>query len=185
MIIQDYIDYWDEQNIELEKIKPESVHTIPLPVDILEFLSMVGLPKEAAPYLTFNITTFPAFTSPDDLYDLEDRPDLSDWFIIGETGESNPICIDPMNGYRICYVETENDFKAVFMNSSLDKLAICIYLYEKFIENYSTEESENLVFADADWEYLKKQFIEIDPEALAEGSFWDYYLEYLLVDRED
>ena len=76
MIIQDYIDYWEEQNIELDKIKFESIHTIPLPVDMLEFLSMVGLPMEAAPYLTFNITTFPAFVSPDDLYDLDDRPDL-------------------------------------------------------------------------------------------------------------
>jgi hypothetical protein len=184
MIIQDYIDYWDEQDIELDKIKFESVHSIPLPVDILEFLSMVGLPKEAAPYLTFNVSTFPAFISPDDLYDLEDRPELSDWFIIGETADSNPICIDPMGNYRICYVDTENDFKPVFMNSSLDKMAICIYLYEKFIEKYSTEESENLVFTDSDWEYLKKQFIEIDPAAVEVDSFWDYYLEYLLIDRE-
>ena len=183
MNIQEYIDYWQEQDIELDKIKLESVHAIPLPVDILEFLSMVGLPKEAAPYLTFNVSTFPAFVSPDDLFDLE-RPELSDWFIIGETTNSDPICIDPLNGYRICYVETENDFNAVFMNSSLDKMAICIYLYEKFIEQFSSEESETLTFTDSDWEYLKKQFIEIDPAAVEEGTFWDYYLEYLFIEKE-
>jgi len=70
------------------------------------------------------------------------------------------------------------------MNSSLDKLAICIYLYEKFIEKFSSNESENLIFNDSDWEYLKKQFMDIDPEALNEGAFWEYYLEYLFVDRD-
>jgi len=183
MNIQEYIEYWQEQDIELDKIKLEAVHTIPLPVDILEFLSMVGLPKEAAPYLTFNISTFPAFVSPDDLFDLE-RPELSDWFIIGETSNSDPVCIDPLNAYRICYVETENDFNPVFMNSSLDTMAICIYMYEKFIEQFSDEESDSLHFTDSDWEYFKKQFTEIDPEAVKEGTFWDYYLEYLFVDKE-
>ncbi|MBC7450725.1 MAG: SUKH-4 family immunity protein, partial [Cytophagales bacterium] len=169
--------------IELDKIKLESVHAIPLPVDILEFLSMVGLPKESAPFLTFNINTFPAFVSPDDLFEL-DRPELSDWFIIGETSESDPICIDPMGGYRICYIDTENNYTPVFMNSSLDKLAICMYMYEKFIETFAGEEDDKLTFSDEDWEYFKKQFLEIDPESLKEGSFWDYYLEYLFVERD-
>jgi hypothetical protein len=178
MNVQEYQEYWVSQGIDLEKLALEKIHAIPLPLDLLDFLSGVGLPVEAAPYLTFSLNAFPAFCSPDDVYDVE-RPDLSDYFIIGGTGESDPIVLNPQEGFSVSYLETENDFNKVFMNSSLDSLSLYLLMYDQFVQKYSDEESDGLSFQDADIEYLIQQLTKIDAPAMEEGTFWSYYVDYL------
>lgn len=178
MNVEHYLNYWKEQGIEMEKMPLQYAHALPLPVDIVEFLGSVGLPQESAPYLKFNLSTFPAFVSADDLYDV-DRPDISDHLVIGENEEGDPIVIEVMHHYQISYLKVDEDFSSVFINSSLDKLSIFMYLYDQFVQRFGDPDSDGLAFTPQDWEYLNKQLKDIDALAMEEGSFWTYYLEYL------
>lgn len=182
MNVEEYIKYWEEQGIEMDKLPLQYAHTIPLSMDLLEFLSVVGLPKEAAPFLKFQLSAFPAFVSVDDLYDVE-RPDLSDYLVIGENAEGDPLVLQPMNGFQVAYVKVDEDFDQVFINSSLDKLSIFMYLYDQFVQRFADENSDGLKFTEQDWEFLFKQLHDLDSEAVQEGTFWHFYLEYLQLEN--
>lgn len=184
MNVEEYIKYWTEQGIEMDKLPLQYAHTIPLPMDLLEFLSVVGLPKEAAPYLKFQLSAFPAFVSVDDLYDLE-RPDLSDYLVIGENENGDPLVLQPMNGFQVACVKVDEDFEEVFINSSLDKLSIFMYIYDQFVQRFADEDSDGLKFTDQDWEFIVKQLKDLDAVAVEEGTFWHFYLEYLQLENRN
>jgi hypothetical protein len=65
------------------------------------------------------------------------------------------------------------------MNSSLDALSLFLLMYDQFVQQYSDEESDGLNFQEGDIEYLIQQLTKIDAPAMEEGTFWNYYVDYL------
>ena len=151
----------------------------------IDFLADHGLPKSAAPFLSFG--------SEDDLKTLEEVYSIIDSIAknkihIGSDGEGNPICIDLENTSRVVICDHENNFLPKFMNSSVLELFNFLKVMKEFIDHIISKNGEDAFFdckfSDNDFSELKSKFEQIDKDALVENTFWCEELGSLLADRE-
>lgn len=127
---------------------------------MISFESVV-LPASAAPCLSFAdaakpISVYEAFASPED-WSAEDRSRLERFLVIGHDGAGNPICVEVDSG-KIVLLDHEDRFRSQqFVNSSVSQLAECLLTY---MGEDNSAHFESLV-------------LNIDPNALSEGAFWN------------
>jgi SUKH-4 immunity protein len=117
------------------------------------FLSEVGLPQAAAPALNFR-----------NLYDLqpdfETHPFFKDFFVLGSASRHRLVAIDLESNEVVCFDLAEEDAAIEFVNSSLEKLAGCLCLFQ---EHRDRNEMDTCFEAMA----------EVDPGLAQYGSFWE------------
>lgn len=171
-----FIERWQKQIPEslsprlfeeysLIRVFPETLISRNIPEPSKNFLTQAGLPKRAAPYLSFEELAknlhlvWNQWGIPNDWKEA-DQKRLEHYFVIGSDDNSgNPICIDEANGGRIVTLEHEDWFNTVmFVNSSLPQLAEFLLLFNEVIK-------KTKIFTELE---------KIDPAALKEGCFWSY-----------
>ena len=130
----------------------ESFSDAVLSEDDLALLTNVGLPREAAPFLSFRSGSGLLATLR--LTETGARR-LAGLIQLGSDGAGNPICLDGTSG-QVVLVDHDADLDIVFMNSSPMQLAESLLAYQ-------TERHGRAAVA---------TLAEIDPAALNEGSFW-------------
>lgn len=108
------------------------------------FLAEAGLPRDAAPFLSFRNTR-------------EYSRIPATYFEIGVTNYGDPICIDTKSG-AVVYLNHENEDRPVMMNSSLEALAESLCIYREHLSSGNVRECFSAILA-------------IDPE-LSRSSFW-------------
>jgi hypothetical protein len=132
-----------------------------------DFLISHGLPDSCPPFLNFydyNTAPIPTVNQHFDLnYD-----DLNEYLVIGFNGCGDPICVDLSNDNSIVYLNHDNDFEVIFMNSTLPQLIDCTLTYYEFVEAERR-----------DYQNLKQQFQLLDYNCVAEYSHWNFALECL------
>lgn len=173
---------------ELYRFDSSLLYTKGLREDTFYFLSTVGLPTSAAPFLGF---------ADNDLYkELENiysiyvtgEPKHQNLLCIGSNGAGDPICIDLNNGCRIVALNHEEGFSPSFMNSSVVELFQFLTTFKSFGEEIIITNGEDAFldanFTDMQFNELKEVMEAIDEEALAGNTFWVQELELLLENRE-
>jgi hypothetical protein len=146
----------------LAKAPPGSLDDTSLNAETKLFLICAGLPRSAAPFLSFMEVAEGApriweVYSPYDWSEEEKRP-LDRYRMIGSDGGDNPLCVDEAQDCRIVMLDHEDRFRTVtFVDSSVPHLAA-------FLLECARDPD--------DAEYLGKVWPEIDEPAVRPGCFW-------------
>jgi hypothetical protein len=153
------------------------------------FLVQVGLPVQAAPFLSFSQHDNPARGG---FYQVQQQYDLANSFAryiaIGSDGEGNPIVINIQQQDRIEWLDHEDDFAPHYVNASVQTLASCLVVYDQFIEQVQQAEGEDAYldaqFTDSQFAALRERLLAEDAQVIEEGGLWQIELTNLLANRE-
>ncbi len=144
-----------------------------------EWLTDVGLPRSAAPFLSFgdhheiNIPT---------VAELWGHDDRGRYCVIGSNGSGDPVAVDTAGNGAVVYLNHDNAFQRVLINSSVSKLAEALLAYDRLIaESQAANGTDAYLDGNVPAEALRK-FVSLlatlDPPAL-EGGMWAEELEQL------
>ena len=181
MDIHQIIKYWTDNEEVLYSYKPSQLDNQRLLKTTIDFLINCGLPDSCAPGLSFyecNATTIP---TPNQVFNI-DIEELNDYLMIGSNGSGDPLCIDLNNNNEIVYLNHDNDFERVFINSSLETLSECLIIYRYFISSVNATNDSNYLdrnFSDKVVEQLKQDLSEVDPKCIEENTMWGMDLKYM------
>ncbi|MBD1396085.1 SUKH-4 family immunity protein [Pontibacter sp. JH31] len=175
---------------ESEKLFKFSIHDLSgkgLNEETADFLSSVGLPTSAAPFLSFAGDSEKELSSIFDTF--ETGEDSHKYYLsIGSDGVGDPVCIDLQNECQVVTLNHEEDFEPTFMNSSVKELFQFLTLYKIFVEEVIRVNGEDAFldadFTDSQYEELNKAMEAADNKALRTNTFWVQELAQLLGNRE-
>lgn len=185
MKYEELIKNWESK--ELYRFDLSYISGKGLNEETADFLSVVGLPTSAAPFLSFAGEAEKELCSISDLYETGEAGHK--YFLsIGADGAGNPICIDIKHDCQIVALNHEQDYIPSFVNSSVKELFQSLTIYKAFGEELIKTNGEDAFldanFTDRQYEELKKGLEAVDSKALRENSFWAQELELLLGNRE-
>ncbi|AMM51819.1 hypothetical protein TH61_12400 [Rufibacter sp. DG15C] len=186
MNYKELLKYWTGK--ELSKFDGDLLSKKGANDDTTQFLSIVGLPKSAAPFLTFGHNE--ATLNLESIALVYETEEFAHQFllIIGSEGAGDPFCIDLMNGCQVVVLNHEQEFESTFVNTSVNELFQFLSAYKEFGKEVISLNGEDAFldsnFTDEQFEKLNYRLKSIDEKAVSEGNFWFYELENLLANRE-
>ena len=181
---------WTTDNDSLFPLSEEKCKGLNLKQETIDFLTITGLPDNAAPYLSFAKDTTDLFDGINRLtkqYNfLENEYDK--FIVIGSDGSGNPIAINTKLNDRIEWLDHENFFSASYMNNTIFELANTLLIYRDFVTQIQIENGEDALldsnFTDNQFENLKEKLFSVDSKAIIENGFWKNELDLLLINRQ-
>lgn len=172
--MKDYINKWESS--DLYCFEPEIRLPLSMTKEDIAFLKKVGLPKDAAPYLSFG-----GEHSLKLLPEIYERSSDHSKIYIGSDDEGSPICIDQLMNNSIVVCDHDNDFKPQYINSSLITIFKSLTLFKSFIDMLVSKRGEDafldLNFTEEEFQKLKTDLSDIDAVTLNEGCFWRMELD--------
>ena len=155
-----------------------------------KFLKCYGLPEDAAPFLSFskdNDIKYEGLLKITDYFDFLDK-DFDNYIVIGSTGNGDNIVIDLKNNCTIKILDHENDFLEEFANTSIEKFAKNLILYQEFIDLIINESGEDAfidsIFDDNQINDLKNKMFENDKDSMNSNCFWLQEIDLLILNRD-
>ncbi|MES0489527.1 MAG: SUKH-4 family immunity protein [Leptospirales bacterium] len=152
------------------------------------FLLNAGLPKDAAPYLSFTQLKqglkpiYEIWGNPQDYSDKE-KSRLEPYLVFGSDGSGNPIAVDTNNECQIFLLDHENRFKTItFMNTGISQLAEFLLLIKELIHKTQLELSDEQLDEGIPDSYKNNVFDamqKIDVKAIEPDKFWKPEIEML------
>ena len=143
----------------------------------------VGLPRSAAPFLSFggtNVNQLPTTTL---LYGLRELKVPDRYRIIGSNGSGDPIAIDIGEQGRIVYLNHDDQFAAVFVNSSVRQLCDSLFAYKQLVDVTRKENGDRAYLEGNVPDRALKAFVirleTVDPKSLLRGSMWRSEIDQL------
>lgn len=134
------------------------------------FLITTGLPEEATPFMGFskdNDKQYDGLMKITDYFDFLDS-DFDKYVVIGFNGYGDNIVIDLIDECSIKYLNHDNNYSEVFINSSIVQFAKALMLYRDFIDTEIHKNNEiNLING------LKEKMIENDLNSSESECFWN------------
>jgi hypothetical protein len=178
---KDFVARWGKVDVPLMPFPKKAVERLALADEDKEFLLQAGLPKSAAPFLTFD--------GPDssELPTVAEQWGLAKEFLqyreIGSDGSGNPIALDQRKHGEVVYLDHENRFARVLVNKSIRRLAESLLAYRKVVKDTLAEFGED-AFLDgktsaAARKELREELTRIDAAAIKPGCFWHGELQNL------
>jgi hypothetical protein len=151
--------------------------------DDQRFLTEVGLPAWAAPYMYFFFDGGPDLPQPHDAYDRPipgARPGLG---MIGSNAEEWPICLDPTQPGRVLCLRLEPGLPLQLLNSSASQLAACLLAYSQTVNAaLAWGAAHGLDDAWRKRQYpskldvrLRDRMHRLDPPALSSEGYWSWH----------
>lgn len=188
---QEFRKYWTANGDTFSQLKVEKLQEFYLKQATVEFLTMAGLPNEAAPFLSFVNDTDDIFYGISKLTTqyvfLE--PEFVKYVVIGSCGNGDPIVINTERNDEIEWLNHEDNFSPQLFNSSINALAECLVSYREFVATIQEENGEealmNAYFTDKQFDGLKQKLIQADSKVVLEDGFWKGQLELELALRQD
>lgn len=182
---------WIANEDNLSPLSPDSLVGLNLKPSTVDFLTRVGLPFEAAPFLSFvqnkadNYNTINKLTKHYDFLE----PEYDKYVVIGSCSDGDVIAINTDDNDQIVWLDHEDYFSSRFFNSSINNLAECLVIYRDFVQTILKDNGENAYmnsnFNDQQFETLKQNMTTADSRAITEDGFWKSYLEMELAMRQD
>ncbi len=182
-------DYWLSEGQEITIFSPAILQPLLLQEHTEKFLSTVGLPSEAAPYLSFSTNTQGSWNSIARITDIDTALNSSfkNLIQIGSDGSGNAIAVDTEKNDIIELLDHDNGFKLIFINSSIESFAFSLLAYSRFISSVLAAGKENSYFdthfTDEQFNTLKNKLILSDKD-FDKSEFWHSELDMLLGNRE-
>lgn len=181
MNIQQIKKYWIDNDEELNLYKPSQLDNPRLSKPAFDFLVNCGLPNSCAPFLSFDDCQTIKILTPNEVFNIEIE-ELNDYLWIGSNGSGDPVCIDLNCNNEIVYLNHDNDFERVFINSSLETLSQCLIIYQNFIRSVNATNNSNYLnrnFSDKVVEQLKQGLMEVDTKCIGDNTMWGMDLYYM------
>lgn len=191
MTPQEFKDNWTKTGGTLTPLTASRLLGLNLKSDTIDFLTQVGLPTDAAPFLSFADNSddkYKGIARLTDQFDfLEDE--FKKWIVIGSCGNGDPVAIDLGTNDEIYWLDHEDYFKPGFFNSSITALAASLVIYKDFILEVQKANGQDAFlngdFSDTQFDTLKNNLLMADNKALSDNCFWTEQLECELGIRAD
>ena len=106
-----------------------AVSSLPIAAADADWLMRVGLPRSTAPFLDFGSKHEINIPTVTELWGVKE---CSQYRAIGSNGSGDPVAIDTASG-EIVYLNHDNAFQRVFINSSVTRLAEALLAYHRLI----------------------------------------------------
>jgi len=190
MTPQQFKQLWESKLQNLSALEPEILGALSLNPTTVRYLTVAGLPADAAPYLSFVQHSAEPFESIGLLTQYYDflEPEFNRYVYIGFCSDGDVIAIDTLQDDEIVRLDHEDDFTASFFNSSMACLLECLLVYRDFVSTVLEENGENAFldtnFNDKQFETLKNGLNYADNGLFEKESFWKSELEMLLAMRQ-
>jgi hypothetical protein len=181
--------YWVSESQEVIVYSPDILEPLTLQKHTQDFLSTIGLPTEAAPFLSFSANTQGKWNSISRITDIDAALDSSfaNLIQIGSDGSGNAIVIDTNEDDFIKLLDHDNEFALVFINSSIQAFVASFIGYSIFISNVISEgEGDSYFdthFTDEQFTTLRNTLVSTD-KYFDSSEFWQNELAMLLGNRE-
>jgi hypothetical protein len=178
---KDFIVRWGKYEAALLRFAKETVQGLRLSEGDKAFLIQAGLPKDAAPFLTFEAPKSGELPTVAEQWKLTNE--FERFRAIGFDGSGSPIALDDeANGEVVC-LDHDNRFARVLVNKSVRQLAESLLAYRRMIKDSQAEFGED-AFLDgktspAVRRGLRQALTSIDPAAMKPGCFWHDELQNL------
>lgn len=192
MTLDEIKNTWTSTGDKLTRISAETLSGLNLHPDTIKFLTTVGLPKEAAPFLDFakdKNYDYDGINTLSKHYELEPPEDFERFIVIGSCGDGDVIAIDTKDKDKIVRLDHEDYFSSRFFNSSITTLISCLIAYRDFVRAVIKDNGEDAFiesnFNDDHFNSLKNKISTVDNRALIEDGFWKAQLLMDLAMRED
>jgi hypothetical protein len=179
----EYVNKWNKR--ELNKFKREDFEDVHANYLTIQFLTTIGLPDSAAPFLAFDRKELKTIKA---IYNTDEAADnfLID---IGFDGAGDPICIDTENNCEIVALDHEDNFNKRFANSSVKELFAFLTIYKESGESLIKLRGEDAFidsnFTDEEVEELIGKLKSVDARALENNeTFWSLEIGMLIANRD-
>ncbi len=175
---QDFINQWNapgfDESSRLNVYSALSLQTLPIPPESLEFLTLAGLPDSAAPFLSFGASHTHTLPSVADTW--SQPPDFDRFRIIGSNSSGDPICIDLLTNAAVVYLNHDDAFDRIFMNTSVDRLAECLLAFRELVNQTNARNgAEAYLSGNVPKDILQRcihRLTSTAPSAMAPGCSW-------------
>ena len=159
----DFVRSWNTQNERevLLHFSPESLSDVKISADTRNFLLEAGLPESAAPFLNFEVPKNGSLPAVSQVWKLPET--CSHFRVVGFNGSGDPICLDENAFGAVVYLNHDNRFERVLMNTSVLHLAESLLVFRDCVKKRATEESE---------EWCLEELKRVDEIAWQRNSFW-------------
>jgi SUKH-4 immunity protein len=159
---------------ELVQFPRESVSTLAIPSADRDFLTDIGLPKEAAPMLVFGSKRELSLPTAGHLLGM--NASFSYLRVVGFNNYGDPICIDESNGGKIVYLFHDGPAECRFINSSIPQLAYSLLAFREAVKTTNAiggrgAFSKGLIPPEVTREFVRN-IDDIDPAAIQPDQFW-------------
>lgn len=178
----EFISKW--QDSELHRFELDRMKEMGIDKNQRKFLATTGLPKEAAPFLSFE--TEMSLMTMSEIYEIPGNGN-DDRIQIGLDGAGDALCIDLEDRNFVVVCDHEMDFDPCYVNSSVEDLFKFLTVMKEFEERLIAKKGPDAYldcdFTDKEHKDLTQKMALIDPDAISEGVFWKEELDRLLADR--
>jgi hypothetical protein len=150
-----------------------------------DFLFRTGMPSE---FLDLNFDYLKeSLETVNQKWSLENSH-YDKYLAIGFNGSGDPIAINLVN-QELIYLNHDNDFEEVFINSDMKRFALSVLRFQSFIEQLrklNTDSFFETEFSDEQLEHLIQDLNVIDPKAFEiDNGHWKSTLDYYKWERDD
>ena len=170
----EFVSKWNiEENGKILKFSAEVLKNVNIDNESKKFLIEAGLPESASPFLEFEVPNGEDIPTVSKKWEID--KEYSIYKCIGSNGSGDPICINETSG-NIVYLNHDDDFKEVFINSSIPQLAESLLAFARLVEETINENGEeafldnNIPVGLKNW--ITNEIKRIDEIAINESSFW-------------
>ena len=147
--------------------------------EVKNFLSIGGLPETPPPYFEFTSSNA-LLRFIRDVFQMPEK--FQNYWLLGSTGSGDPICIIERLE-NIVFLNNSGSYKTVFINSSINQFAECLFVYSKMIDKAIDINGEDAYIDNKIPEsviiWLKEEYEKIDARCTDKGSFWSIEIENL------
>ena len=164
-------EQWEATGDRLVQFSSEALRGIPIPLESAEFLIEAGLPESAAPFLNFESPKAGALPSVRAVWQLPEA--FAQLWYLGFNGSGDPVCIAA--GGSISYLNHDRDFEAVFMSSSIPKLASALLLYREAAHLALARGPEDGILEGVPEDvqaWFREALLAVDPPAAELAAMW-------------
>ncbi|WP_439650787.1 hypothetical protein [Mucilaginibacter lacusdianchii] len=148
----------------------------------------MGLPKDAAPYISFvndSEDLYEGIAKLEDQYYLDIEPNK--YVVIGSDGSGSPIAINVKQDDTIEWLDHDDYFAPSYCNKSLECLLTFLLIYRNFVNDVINNNGEDAMlngnFTDEQYSAMRQRMLIVDLDAVNERGFWKEELDRLLSDR--
>jgi hypothetical protein len=121
---------WErEETTQLVRYPRSAVLDLVIPDEAKSFLTDIGLPEEAAPFLDFGSSSHISIPTVAAVWKAGDPR----YRIIGSNGYGDPVCVDIESAGRVCYLLHDGEMAPRFMNSSIPQLAYSLLAFRTVV----------------------------------------------------
>lgn len=148
---------------------PESsLSDVCVPAEVRVFLTEVGLPDQAAPFLDSGP---PKSGTLERASAVWHQPSAFDRYrIIGGNGSGDPVCLDEETGGQVVYLNHDNRFQRELMASSVFTLAECLL---EFRDVVIAAGGDTELVAPEQYAALLARLRAIEPASSGTGGYWE------------